>query len=72
MFKRQQAVETIKTLIVQDTWIEGTPVYAGEVVEIDKETLTLLREVKRAVEYDRATKDQLKLEKTRKEPVHAA
>jgi len=64
MFKKREPPETIKILIVQDTWIQGQPVFAGEVVEVEKEILALLKETKRAVEYSKATKKQLELEKT--------
>lgn len=51
----------MKVLIVQNTLIAGKPVNAGKIVETDDITLRILAENKKAVDYSKASPEQLKL-----------
>jgi hypothetical protein len=56
-FKVRSKEKEVKALILHDTWIEGTPVYAGDTHDIAESTFLHLKSLKRAVEERFATKE---------------
>lgn len=61
-----------KLLIIQDTFISGDPVFAGDVVEADSSNTSNLFLAKRAVELSKATDEQKKLIAARQAAIAAA
>lgn len=61
-----------KYLIIQDTFISGDPVFAGDVVECDNANASNLLLANRAVEFAKATDEQKKLIEARKAAIAAA
>jgi hypothetical protein len=57
--EESEPVELVRILIVQDTWIQGTPVFKGQVHEVDREIFQHLKELKRAIKHEDATKELL-------------
>lgn len=47
-----------KIIIISDTYIDGTPVEKGSVVEVDDGNLNLLTQAKRCVLFAKATPEQ--------------
>jgi hypothetical protein len=82
-FQRRSSEKIVKTIILQDTFISGTPVYAGEVLDLEESVFHQLHEIisrdpsgsetRRAVRHKDATPEQLALVKQRekKQPAHA-
>ena len=56
----------MKAIILNDTYVSGTPVFTGEVVDVDKTDLQLLTSYQKAVELDQATDEHKKLVEARK------
>ena len=55
-----------KILIISDTFIDGKPVFAGDVLEVDDSIQLALTQAKRAVLADKATPEQKAIVKKEK------
>jgi hypothetical protein len=57
--------QAVKAIVIADTFVSGTPVFAGEVIELEKSDFDELSIYKKAVALDEATEEQKKLVKAR-------